>query len=346
MRVRLKGLNRVTKRLAGGALRTYYYAWKGGPQLPGEPGSPEFMAAYNAAVAAKVKPPEGILRSIILQFEQSAEFSQLAPRTQADYKKHLDKIEDEFGTFPIEGLRRDKARSIFFEWKDGLARSSLRQADYAWTVFARCLSWAVGRRLVPANPLEKGGRLYRGTRAESVWSEDEESQLLAVASPQLRLAFMLAIWTGQRQGDLLRLPWSAYDGKKIRLRQSKTGARVVVPVAADLKALLDAEKRSSPVILTQRDGKPWTQEGFSSSWRKALKRAKIEGRTFHDLRGTAVTRLAIAQCTEAEIAAVTGHSLRDVRSILDAHYLHRDPKLAESAITKLERGKNRTDFPN
>jgi hypothetical protein len=25
--------------------------------------------------------------------------------------------------------------------------------------------------------------------------------------------------TGQRQGDLLRLPWSAYDGKEIRLRQ-------------------------------------------------------------------------------------------------------------------------------
>jgi hypothetical protein len=35
---------------------------------------------------------------------------------------------------------------------------------------------------------------------------------------------------------------------------------------------------------------------------------------------------------EAEIATITGHSLRDVRSILDAHYLARDPALAESAI--------------
>ena len=40
----------------------------------------------------------------------------------------------------------------------------------------------------------------------------------------------------------------------------------------------------------------------------------------------------------AEIATITGHSLRDVRSILDAHYLHRDPALAESAIRKLEMG--------
>jgi len=40
---------------------------------------------------------------------------------------------------------------------------------------------------------------------------------------------------------------------------------------------------------------------------------------------------------EAEIAYITGHSLRDVRSILDANYLHRDPALGESAIRKLER---------
>ena len=40
---------------------------------------------------------------------------------------------------------------------------------------------------------------------------------------------MLALWTGQRQGDLLRLPWSAYDGNHIRLRQSKTGRRIVMP---------------------------------------------------------------------------------------------------------------------
>jgi integrase len=69
------------------------------------------------------------------------------------------------------------------------------------------------------------------------------------------------------------------------------------------------------------------------------------GLTFHDLRGTAVTRLAIAGCTEAEIATIIGHSLRDVRSILDAHYLHRDPALAESAIRKLEGLKGEQSLP-
>ena len=68
--------------------------------------------------------------------------------------------------------------------------------------------------------------------------------------------------------------------------------------------------------------------------------------TFNDLRGTAVTRLAIAGCTEAEIATITGHSLRDVRSILDAHYLHRDAALADSAIRKLEENTVATKSPN
>jgi integrase len=91
------------------------------------------------------------------------------------------------------------------------------------------------------------------------------------------------------------------------------------------------------------DGQPWTSDGFRSSWGKACLKAGIVGVTFNDLRGTAVTRLALAECTEAEIATITGHSLRDVCSILDAHYLRRDPALAESAIRKLER---RTKTPN
>ena len=54
MRVRLKGINSITKTLADGARRTYWYAWKGGPPLRGEPGTPEFIASYNEAAARKV----------------------------------------------------------------------------------------------------------------------------------------------------------------------------------------------------------------------------------------------------------------------------------------------------
>jgi hypothetical protein len=97
--------------------------------------------------------------------------------------------------------------------------------------------------------------------------------------------------------------------------------------------LVAAMFTSTPSALTNSEGNPWTSDGFRASWRKACAAAGVVGVTFNDLRGTAVTRLAMVEATEAEIATITGHSLRDVRSILDAHYLARDPALGESAIS-------------
>lgn len=83
-------------------------------------------------------------------------------------------------------------------------------------------------------------------------------------------------------------------------------------------------------------GMPWTSDGFRSSWSKACDKAGIIGLTFHDLRGSAVVRLALVDATVPQIATFTGHSLRDVEAILDAHYLGRDTELAEIAVMKLE----------
>jgi integrase len=229
-------------------------------------------------------------------------------------------------------------------WRDQLALSAgRRQADYAWTVLARVLSWSLNRGLIAANPCERGGRLYRGSRVDRIWTGEDEAAFFEQAPEHLKLPLLLALWTGQRQGDLLRLPWSAYDGIHIRLRQGKTGARVVIKVGAPLKVALDAAAKRSTIILTNSDGKPWTSDGFRASWGKACKAAGIIGVTFNDLRGTAVTRLALVGATEAEIATITGHSLRGVRAILDTHYLSRDPKLGDSAITKLEKGTKSPD---
>ena len=345
MRVRLRGINQITKRLADGTLRTYRYAWKGGPPLSGEPGTPEFVASYNDAASRKVAPPRGTLLSPLQQYQDSEDFRALADSTRRSYIALIKIIEMRFGSFPLSALTDRRSRGIFMGWRDQLAVSAgRRQADYAWTVLARVLSWSFNRGLVAANPCERGGRLYRGGgRAEKIWTVADEAAFLARAPAHLHLPLLLALWTGQRQGDLLRLPWSGYDGKHIRLRQRKTGARVVIPVGAPLKAALDATPKRSTIILTNSDGKPWTSDGFRASWAKACKAAGVIGVTFNDLRGTAVTRLAIAECTEAEIATITGHSLRGVRAILNSHYLSRDQALGESAIRKLEKG---TKTPN
>jgi hypothetical protein len=262
MRIRLKGINRVTKRLKDGRRVTYHYAWKGGPALPGAPGSPEFVAAYNEAVARKVAPPQSVMLTLLRAFQTSQDFLGLAPRTRSDYIAKIRLIEKKFGDFPLSALADRRARGVFMAWRDQLAATSRRQADYAWVVLARVLSWSLDRGLIMSNPCEKGGRLYRGSRADKIWTVTDEAAFLAQAPKHLHLALLLALWTGQRQGDLLRLPWSAYDGSHIRLRQSKTGARVVIPVGAPLRAALDATAKRSTVILVNTDGAPWTADGF------------------------------------------------------------------------------------
>jgi integrase len=344
MRVTLKGLHSATKKLADGRRVTYYYAWRGGPRIEGEPGTPEFMAAYNEEVAARIKPPAGVLMELTRYFEEeTSEFAELAERTKEDYRKHLAAIDAEFGDLPIAALKDRRTRGIFRTHRAKLAKSSKRQADYWWVVLARVLSVAKDHGKIDTNPCEKGGRLYSGSRREKVWSLEDEDAFLKAAPAHMRLPILLGAWTGQRQGDLLRLPWTAYDGEWIRLRQSKTDAYVEIPVGKPLKVALDAAKkvRKSVLILTTLEGKPWTEDGFRSSWRKACVKAGIKGLTFHDLRGTAVTRLALAGASEAAIRQFTGLSLADVREILDKHYLGHDSRLAKGAVRQLERWSNR-----
>ncbi len=346
MRVRLKGLNRVTKKLADGSKATYYYAWKGGPRLPAKPGDPDFAAAYSEAHSARLSAPTGVLQTVIDAYLNSPKFSNLAPRTRKDYQKHVRKIEAEYSDFPIAALSDRATRGEFLGWRDQLAAASRRQADYTYSVLALILAWSFDRGMVPGNPCERPGRVYRSERIDNIWTADDEAAFLKSAPDHIGLAFMLALWTGQRQGDLLCLPWSAYDGQSIRLRQGKTKANVLIPVGGPLKTILDATPKKAITILCTSRNRGWTEGGFRASWRTACKAAGVDGLTFHDLRGTAVTRLAVAGCEVPEIAAITGHKLNKVAAILDFHYLSRDSALGVTAIRKLEAHEKRTKIPN
>ena len=336
MRVLLKGIHRVEARLARGAKHVYFYAWRNGPRIYAEPGTAAFVSEYHEAHASIRKPKAGTLMSLIAEYKASAEFRRLAPSTVRSYFSYIKLIEDAFGDLPLAALEDRRIRGDFKSWRDKFANTP-RKADYAWTTLSRIFSFSKDRGFIASNPCEGGGRLYSADRTDKVWTDADVTALLENAPHELALAMMLALWTGQRQGDLLRLPWSAYDGKCIRLTQSKTGRRLTVPVGEPLKILLERTSRRCPLILTTTRGKTWTSDGFRTSWAKACRKAGISGLTFHDLRGSAVVRLALADATVPQIATFTGHSLRDVEAILDAHYLGRDAKLAEIAIMKLER---------
>jgi integrase len=219
MRVRLKGINCKRWTLRDGTRFEYWYAWKGGPRLRGKPGDPEFIASYNEAIARKITPPQGVLQNILQRYQGSGEFASLAERTQRDYARLIRKsIEPKFSDFPLAALTERGTRGAFLDWRDRLAQRSRRQADYAFVVLQAALSWAMARGLIAANPCTRGGRLYRASRRDKIWTLEDELAFLEHAPRHMHLALTLALWTGQRQGDLLRLTWGAYDGSRITLR--------------------------------------------------------------------------------------------------------------------------------
>lgn len=342
--IKLKGINIVRKRLASGEVRKYYYHRATNKRLEGMPGSPEFLQSYAEAQTSvkSVGRNHGTLKWLIQQYVQSPAFTDRAERTRKDYRGHIVKIEDAFGDLPVEALNDSRVRSDFLNWRDGLALRSKKQADYAMTVLGVILSWSLDRGYIKYNHAQKPRKVYRSNRADKVWRDADLEAFTAKAGPELQLALVLARDTGQRQGDLLRLTWAAYDGTFIRLKQSKTGRRVEVPVTQQLKAALDHEKAArsqsgmeATTILTRPDGQPWKVDHFRHAWREVTKEAGLDGLRFNDLRGTAVTELADAGCTSIQIVAITGHSLKSVDGILE-HYLARTTAQGTSAIVKLE----------
>ena len=144
VRVKLKGINSISKRLADGTKVTYWYAWKGGPRIR-DPRTPEGQVDYYEACATRVSGKLGVLETLVDGYLDSADFAQRAPRTKQDYRSKCKLIVERFGDMPLGALAARGARGEFMRWRDELARSSPRQADYAWSVLSRVLSWAVDR---------------------------------------------------------------------------------------------------------------------------------------------------------------------------------------------------------
>lgn len=333
VRLHLKGINTVRKRLSDGSVKVYHYHRGTGKQITGKPGTPEFVASY--AEAAQREPTDkGTFSSLITGFVESPEFQKLAEKTRKDYRRYLDNLRDEFGTLPIDALSDRRIRQDFFDWRDQYADKP-RTADYAWSILRRVLSWAYDRGKIDVNHAINPGRLYDSDRSDLIWLPEHITAFCKVASDELKLAMVLALYTGQRQGDLLKMTWSQYDGQWINHRQSKGKKRVPVPVHRNLKKVLDQVPRRSTLILTTPTGLPWKSDWFRNRWRDASKAANIQDLHFHDLRGTAVTMLAESNCTNAEIAAITGHSMQHVETIL-TKYVSLTRALAQSAMAKLE----------
>jgi integrase len=337
VRLRLRGINTVTRKRADGSSVVYRYHRKTGVQIKGLPGTPEFLESYAAAEKSMRDRGGDTIFAWIRKFE-AKKFDGYEETTRNEYVRKFKIIERKWGAVPVTLTMQPGFRRDVIEWRDEIAKRAKREADNLVSALACVLDCARDGGKIGANPLSNIERVYHADRSDKIWLPEHVDAFTKAAPTEMCQALMLAMHTGQRQGDLRRLPWSAYDGERITLRQNKTKVEVSIRCTAALKRMLDgmALEKKGPLILTTPTGRAWQKRYFAECWQEASEAAGITDLHFHDLRGTAVTMLAEAGCTVPEIAAVTGHSLAHAQRILDA-YMARTRALADAAILKLER---------
>ena len=309
-----KGVWFASKLLATGERVRYGYFGRGpGNVSLGREGSPEFHVALADALSKA--PKEGTVAGLIYAYRTSKAFTKLAPLTQADYLRHLDRIRAEFGSLTLRAVVLPRMAEIIERWRDSLDASP-RQADYAATVLKLILAWGVKKGRVTHNRAAGLEKLYTADRSEKTWS-DADVWALAVSAPEpIRRALILALETGASQGDLLTLPWSAVKGDVVVGRRSKTGVPFAVPVSPLLQVTLDAAPRGmATTILTKADGLPWDHKGngLRAAFREACALAGVQGLTFNDLRGTFISRRRDAEWGAERVALCSGHPIAGER---------------------------------
>lgn len=299
--------------------KQYVYAWRGGPRIEAELGTPQFMAAYNAAIEAHRIPDDSRFRAVIYHYRNSPEFKKLADATRKNWSRWLDRIGEHFGDLATKQFDRpEKIRPFIRKWRSGYAHQP-RTADYGMQVLSRVLSHAVDPLAkIASNPCEGIKTLYANDRSEIIWTDEDLAQLRTVASEDVMHAVDLAVATGLRKEDLFRLAWSHVGEDAIVIATSKSRFKIeaVIPLHDELRALLKRIPRRSTVVLTNSRSLPWTN--IDSSFRPAVKDAglKEKGLHFHDLRGTAATRFYLAGFSVRVIAEVMAWTEEDVEKII------------------------------
>lgn len=200
---------------------------------------------------------------------------------------------------------------------------------------SKLMAWGVLRGFCDANPCSRVERV-KGTGSYEPWPLDALETLFRHGHAHIVRAALVALYTGQRRGDVLRKfrPNAIRDGVW-HIEQGKTETPVPVPLhpvvlaivaehveAMRARAIIDPTR---PILANSR-GEPWGS-GFGASWGKELIRLKLHTATprltFHGLRTTNATLIATAVAQSPDlygsierVRAQLGH----LSPAMSAHY--------------------------
>jgi integrase len=261
----------------------------------------------SAAVAAREVRPRSIAH-LIAEYRQSPDWDEKGPETKRDYEKALRPLERDWGHLSVAGMLKRHVTKVRdrYAWRvltdkagrpvlDGDGRPqrvrNARQANRVVTVLSILLSHAVdplGWR--EDNPALRPKRLRQDGDGYRAWTQDEFRQFTQRQDEEWRFAALLALLTGQRGQDQVRMRWTDYEpdgGGRVHVVQEK-GRKLVklwVPCHPLLRAALEQRRAAlagravAPMTLLARpDGKEWKVQRIPEGCRPGDPRRRPLGR--------------------------------------------------------------------
>jgi hypothetical protein len=300
----------------------------------------QLLGARRGAVVAQ--PAARDLPTLNRLWQLTGGFKGTKPRTQRGYAYHAGLIEAwsaSVGHKPVASLRRERIEEFLALYDD---RPTTRR--HLKIVFRMLLGYAVDLGWRADNPAARIKAAAPKTTV-TIWERvdvERETWACVMAGFTPIAAMILTQWEiGQRMTDARLFRRGAEyqppaDGRMhgaFRFWQEKTQSYVTIPISQRLEGMLEAiyDPDSLYLFVDRATGAPFDEQRLGHVFQKI--RSGQRGLQLRALRHSCVVQLARAGCTTAEIAAITGHSLRAVELIL-ARYLPRDNEVAWNAQQK------------
>ena len=292
--------------------------------LKGDPGSPEFMRAYYAAIdsyrpaapsVSKVKPYS--MNDLAERYWRTTPFMSKSERTRYVERQQIGRFLKTYGDLNARAATAANLDKVLAKMADRPAAAmDLRKRLRLLFRLAIKLDWRKD------NPIDATDTMRTGTH--HTWTEDEIAAFQAhwPRGTMRRTAFDLLLYTGQRSGDVRIMTWPDVAGGRFRVvAQQKTGQSVSAPLHPDLIETLQATPRDHMVIVATQTGKAFSAAGFGNWMADAIANAGLPAKCrTHGIRKAAARRLAEAGCTAHMIKSITGHkSLKEVERYTDAY---------------------------
>lgn len=225
----------------------------------------------------------------------------------------------------------DLNESHISDWRDRrikeVSKASVRRE---WTLLSHACT--IGRKewkWLRSHPMTDVRRPEPAKPRNVTFTDDEIKRILyalgsdyQTTTARVGAAFLFALETAMRAGEICRLARSDITGRVAHLQITKNGHPRDVPLSAEAMRIIEA-------LPVREDGRAFglSESSLDAIFRKAKAMALItRDITFHDSRGTALTRLAKI-LTPFELAKVSGH--RDLRILLQTYFRESAENIAE-----------------